>query len=125
MTVETPERARPEPIKAVPVRHPGRWVAIAVLAVLAAMFVNTILTNPGFRWPVVGEYLFSPPVLNGLSNTLVLTLLSMAIGIVGMISSEISIALELHGISHVVSTGCTLAAGAANAMNWAAGLATI
>ena len=34
MTVETPERARPEPIKAVPVRHPGRWVAIAVLAVL-------------------------------------------------------------------------------------------
>src|SRR5688500_14781566 len=27
--------------------------------------------------------------------------------IVGMISSEISIALELHGISHVISTGCT------------------
>ncbi|OLT17613.1 ABC transporter permease [Pseudonocardia sp. CNS-139] len=80
------ERTRPAPIKAVPVRHPGRWVAVAVLAVLAAMFVNTVLTNPGFRWPVVAEYLFAPPVLNGLRNTLILTVLSMAIGIAGGIA---------------------------------------
>lgn len=77
------ERERPKPIEAVPVRHPGRWVAVAVLAVLAAMFVNTVLTNRNFRWPVVGEYLFSPPVLNGLQNTLILTFLAMLIGIVG------------------------------------------
>ena len=32
---------------------------------------------------------------------------AITISIVGMISSEISIALELYGISHVVSTGCT------------------
>ncbi|MCU1665574.1 MAG: polar amino acid transporter, inner rane subunit, partial [Pseudonocardia sp.] len=80
---------RPQPIKAVPVRHPGRWLAVALLAVLAAMLVNTVLTNDGFRWPVVGEYLFSPPVLNGLRNTLVLTVLSMAIGIVGGIGLAI------------------------------------
>jgi len=78
--------AGPGPIKAVPVRHPGRWAAIAVLAVLAAMFVHTLITNDGFRWDVVGRYLFSPPVLNGLRNTLVLTVLSMAIGIVGGIT---------------------------------------
>jgi polar amino acid transport system permease protein len=77
---------RPEPIKAVPVRHPGRWLAVAVLAVLAAMFVNTVLTNDGFRWPIVGQYLFSPPILNGLRNTLTLTALSMLIGIVGGIA---------------------------------------
>ncbi|HEX8518744.1 MAG TPA: amino acid ABC transporter permease [Pseudonocardia sp.] len=76
----------PEPIKAVPVRHPGRWIAVAVLAVLAAMFVNTVLTNDGFRWDVVGRYLFSEPVLNGLRNTLILTVLAMAIGIVGGIA---------------------------------------
>ena len=76
----------PEPIKAVPVRHPGRWIAVAVLAVLAAMFVNTVLTNDGFRWNVVGRYLFSEPVLNGLRNTLILTVLAMAIGIVGGIA---------------------------------------
>ncbi len=32
---------------------------------------------------------------------------AIPVSIVGMISSEISIALELHGISHVLSTGCT------------------
>jgi 3-oxoacyl-[acyl-carrier-protein] synthase II len=32
---------------------------------------------------------------------------AIPVSIVGMISSEISIALELHGISHVVSTGCS------------------
>jgi 3-oxoacyl-[acyl-carrier-protein] synthase II len=32
---------------------------------------------------------------------------AIPVSVVGMISSEISIALELHGISHVVSTGCT------------------
>ena len=32
---------------------------------------------------------------------------AIAIGICGMVSSEISIALQLHGISHVLSTGCT------------------
>ncbi len=32
---------------------------------------------------------------------------AIAIGICGMVSSEISISLGLHGISHVLSTGCT------------------
>jgi len=32
---------------------------------------------------------------------------AIAVGICGMVSSEISIALGLHGISHVLSTGCT------------------
>jgi 3-oxoacyl-[acyl-carrier-protein] synthase II len=32
---------------------------------------------------------------------------AIAIGICGMVSSEISISLGLHGISHVMSTGCT------------------
>jgi 3-oxoacyl-[acyl-carrier-protein] synthase II len=32
---------------------------------------------------------------------------AIALGIVGMVSSEVSIALGLRGISHVLSTGCT------------------
>jgi 3-oxoacyl-[acyl-carrier-protein] synthase II len=32
---------------------------------------------------------------------------AIALGIVGMISSEVSISLRLHGVSHVLSTGCT------------------
>ena len=72
-----------EPIKAVPVRHPGRWVAVAVIVVLVAMLIHSFVTNPNFGWDVVGQYLFSDPVLRGLRNTLVLTVLSMAIGITG------------------------------------------
>jgi 3-oxoacyl-[acyl-carrier-protein] synthase II len=44
---------------------------------------------------------------------------AIPVSIVGMISSEISIALELHGISHVVSTGCT---SSTDAIGYAAGL---
>lgn len=44
---------------------------------------------------------------------------AIPISIVGMISSEISIALELHGISHVVSTGCT---SSTDAIGYAASL---
>ena len=83
MVAEQTEAGPAPPIKAVPVRHPGRWVAIAVIAVLVAMLVHSFLTNPNFQWDVVGQYLFSDPVLRGLRNTLVLTVLSMAIGIVG------------------------------------------
>ena len=32
---------------------------------------------------------------------------AIAVGIVGMVSSEVSISLGLRGISHVLSTGCT------------------
>jgi polar amino acid transport system permease protein len=83
MVAEQTDAGPAPPIKAVPVRHPGRWVGVAVIAVLVAMLVHSFLTNPNFQWDVVGEYLFSDPVLRGLRNTLILTVLSMAIGIVG------------------------------------------
>jgi 3-oxoacyl-[acyl-carrier-protein] synthase II len=44
---------------------------------------------------------------------------AIPVSIVGMISSEISIALALHGISHVVSTGCT---SSTDAISYAAAL---
>jgi 3-oxoacyl-[acyl-carrier-protein] synthase II len=44
---------------------------------------------------------------------------AIPVAIVGMISSEISIALELHGISHVLSTGCT---SSTDAIGYAASL---
>jgi polar amino acid transport system permease protein len=83
MVAEQTDAGPAPPIKAVPVRHPGRWVGVAVIAVLAAMLVHSFLTNPNFQWDVVGRYLFSDPVLRGLRNTLILTVLAMAIGIVG------------------------------------------
>jgi polar amino acid transport system permease protein len=73
---------RPENIRAVPVRHPGRWVAIAVIAVLTAMFVHMLFTNKNLSWPIVRKYLFSEIILRGVWMTIKLTVLSMAIGII-------------------------------------------
>jgi 3-oxoacyl-[acyl-carrier-protein] synthase II len=44
---------------------------------------------------------------------------AIPVSIVGMISSEVSIALELHGVSHVLSTGCT---SSTDAISYAAAL---
>ncbi len=76
----TPDRPA-EPISAVPVRYPERWVAAGVVLVLAAMFVNMLITNPAFNWPFMFEHMFSDPVVNGVWVTLSATVLSMIIGI--------------------------------------------
>ena len=81
-TATTTDRARPEAIKAVPVRHPGRWVAIAILAVLTAMFINMLMTNKAFSWSFMVDNMFRSPVLAGVRGTLILTVTSMVIGIV-------------------------------------------
>jgi len=76
------ERVRPDPIRAVPVRHPGRWVAIVAIGVLAAMLVNSVLTNRGWDWSFQGQYAFSEPVLRGVVTTLWLTVVAMVVGLV-------------------------------------------
>ena len=72
---------RPEDIRAVPVRHPGRWVAAAVVLLVAVALARSVATNPGFEWSVVGQYLFDPRILAGLRVTIELTVIAMAIGI--------------------------------------------
>lgn len=78
----TPSEGRPEAIRAVPVRHPGRWVGALIIAVLAAMAVNSVVTNPNWNWGLIGEWVFSPPIMRGVGTTLLLTALSMLIGLV-------------------------------------------
>jgi polar amino acid transport system permease protein len=72
----------PGEIQAVPVRHPGRWVAAAVIAVLVAALARSVATNPRFEWGVVGDFLFDGRILDGLVVTLELTVVAMAIGVV-------------------------------------------
>jgi polar amino acid transport system permease protein len=82
MAPETATRpAPPEQIRAVPVRHPGRWIAAAVIALLAAMFVHMLVTNPQFEWRFMVENMFSAPVLQGAQTTLIMTVLAMLIGV--------------------------------------------
>lgn len=69
-----------EPI--VRLRHRGRWVAGAVLLVLAAMFVNFVATSPKLRLDLVVGYLFERSILQGLLVTLELTAAAMLVGVV-------------------------------------------
>ncbi|MGN6170162.1 MAG: ABC transporter permease subunit, partial [Solirubrobacteraceae bacterium] len=72
---------RPEDIVAVPVRRPGRWIAIAIVLVVVASIVRSVATNHRFQWGVVGHYLFDPRILHGVLVTIELTAISMALGI--------------------------------------------
>ncbi|HEX9096845.1 MAG TPA: amino acid ABC transporter permease [Candidatus Dormibacteraeota bacterium] len=78
-----------EAIKAVPVRHPGRWVAAIVVGAIAAYIFYTVVTaiqndhtKQGSGWAAVGHYLFNPLIFRGILVTLELTVLAMAVGIV-------------------------------------------
>ena len=72
----------PDEIEAVPVRHIGRWIAAAIVLIIAAALIRSAVTNDRFEWNVVGDYLFDTRILNGLVKTLELTVLGMVIGIV-------------------------------------------
>ena len=82
-TTELSERRkeRPEDIKAVPLRRPGRWIASAIVLVVAASIVRSVAINKNFEWGVVGQYFTTRVVLEGLVRTLELTVLAMAIGV--------------------------------------------
>ena len=71
----------PDEIEAVPVRHIGRWIAAAIVLIIAAALIRSAVVNDRFEWNVVGDYLFDTRILNGLVKTLELTVLGMAIGI--------------------------------------------
>jgi polar amino acid transport system permease protein len=73
---------RPDEIKAVPVRHIGRWIAAAIVLLLAAVVIYSVTTNERFQWGVVGDFLFDGRVMHGVRITLELTVIAMAIGIV-------------------------------------------
>ncbi|MDP9887303.1 amino acid ABC transporter permease [Pseudarthrobacter enclensis] len=66
----------------VPVRHPGRWVSAIIILLLVAGFLQSLFTNPNFRWDVVGTYILDVKVVQGVGWTLLLTVASMVLAIV-------------------------------------------
>jgi polar amino acid transport system permease protein len=69
----------PNRIDALPVRRVAPVVAGIIVAVLAIILVQGLVTNPRFEWNVVWKYLFNENVLNGIGWTLILTVASMII----------------------------------------------
>lgn len=63
-------------------KHPGRWIAVALVVLMIAALVHIGFTNPRFRWDIVAQYFFAPSILAGLRVTLSLTVIAMVIGMV-------------------------------------------
>jgi 3-oxoacyl-[acyl-carrier-protein] synthase II len=107
---------------------PRRYSRAALIGVIAAREAWTdaglraeqpgagIVIGSGGGGVEVGERQYEDFFLNGGKHV---TPYAIALGIVGMISSELSISLRLHGVSHVLSTGCT---SSTDAMGYACSL---
>jgi polar amino acid transport system permease protein len=79
---KTAEPAPPaEAIKAVPLRHPGRWIGAAIVMLLLALFVYGAATNGNYHWDTYRAYLFDRRISTAAWNTLQLTFWAMVLGV--------------------------------------------
>jgi polar amino acid transport system permease protein len=74
------------PVRVVPLRRWGQWIATAVILLLAAMLAQAVVGNPRFQWETVFGYFLDGRVLRGLLTTLLLTVIAMVVGsVIGVI----------------------------------------
>jgi len=96
---------RPGLIEARPVRHPWRWVAVAVIAVIAAMMVSSFLTNGRWDFSLSAQIMIQQPVIDGLlRGTILGTVGAMVIGVslgILMAIMRLSDNVVLHGVASV------------------------
>ncbi|MEU6401256.1 amino acid ABC transporter permease [Streptomyces sp. NPDC046985] len=74
--------ARPETVKAIPVRHYGRY-ATALVAIAVLVAIVYAFGQGKINWHAVPDYFFDHRIVTGVGKTLLLTVLSMLIGIAG------------------------------------------
>ncbi|MFJ4342134.1 amino acid ABC transporter permease [Streptomyces sp. NPDC088915] len=70
-----------EAIKAVPVRHYGRWVSAVVVVVLLGWLAYAF-SQGNIIWDTVRDKVFDPSIISGLWNTILISVASMALGLV-------------------------------------------
>ena len=63
--------------------HVGRWIVAGVILLLCALLARSVIANPNLDWTAVGKFITAQAILEGLEVTVELTVISMAIGIVG------------------------------------------
>ncbi|MER5780864.1 amino acid ABC transporter permease [Streptomyces mobaraensis] len=73
--------ATPETLKAIPVRHYGRWVAAALALAVLGLLINAF-AQAKLNWHALPDYFFDADILKGVRNTIVITILSMVLGVV-------------------------------------------
>ena len=76
-----PAPPAPAPIRAVPIRHYGRWIGAAVSIGVLALIIRLFVVTPNINWERVGHYLTFSDILSGLQLTIILTIAAMAVGL--------------------------------------------
>lgn len=75
---------RIDTLNAIPVRHPGRAVAVVVVVLLCAMLMHQLITNKAFDWPFTFAAMAQPPVVDGyVKGVLLVTVGAMILGVGG------------------------------------------
>jgi len=69
--------------RVIPLRHPGRWIATAVVLVIVAQFIHGLLTNPFYQWSRFEYWFFRPVIMHGLLITLQVAAFSAVLGLLG------------------------------------------
>ncbi|MFG2969933.1 amino acid ABC transporter permease [Streptomyces sp. NPDC090075] len=70
----------PEQIKAIPVRHYGRWVSGVVVLALVVM-IGIAFSNAKINYSVIPDYLFDKGIVSGAWTTLYISVLAMVLGV--------------------------------------------
>lgn len=77
--VQAPAGEESAPV--IPLKHPVRNAFAALIVVLAVLAAIDVALNERYHWDVVVDYLFAPRILSGALLTLMLTVVSMTVGI--------------------------------------------
>lgn len=68
--------------KPIPLKHPSYWLSGVVALLLTAGLVYSLATNENLEWAVFAQYLFSPPILQGLWVTVQLSVISQILALI-------------------------------------------
>ncbi len=71
-----------ETIKVVPARYPLRVVGALVALLVLAVVIQSVAFNPRWEWGVFARWFFDPVILEGLGQTLLLTLLGTVLSVI-------------------------------------------
>jgi polar amino acid transport system permease protein len=74
------ERLHERQLKVRPLRHPGRYVSAAIVLAFLA-FIVVSFAHAQIDWSVVKQFLTTETILIGLTNTLLITVLAMLLGL--------------------------------------------
>ena len=103
--------ARPEVIKAIPIRHWGRWISAVIIVYVAIALLFSFPKNPNIEWHVIGPTCSRRTCSAGVLATLEITFASMAVGVVG----GVLLAVMRLSANRVLSTGAGSTSGSSAA----------